>query len=385
MAAEGSGDDVPPLREQTIYVPYDKLRETFEKTGRGVFIPYARFEELWQAARAAQQKTAPVQPPAPALIAEADNDATLGKDVVHVVAKLKIDILAQGWVTVPLRLGDAGIVSAMLVEPGGQEQPARLAVAPDGGYQLLYENTAKGPRQISLRLEYAKAFTKSPGRNDVAFAAPQAPLNRWRVHIAESAVKIHIDPLIAASEVPGGAEEQPGDGADKKPADAAAAKPDGDKPADAKPTDEQPVDKQPAGGKAVEETVLLAFVGAASTVKIDWTAKAEGASGMAALATVMAQQTVRIEEAAVRTRVTLVYTISRAELDRLTIEVPGDQKVASVTSPNLRAWAVEAAGETQKIVAELFEPARQSETIEIELEQFAAPAAAARASGCPGG
>ena len=51
-----SDEAATPLREQTIYVPYDKLRETFEKTGRGVFIPYDRFQELWQAARLQQDK-----------------------------------------------------------------------------------------------------------------------------------------------------------------------------------------------------------------------------------------------------------------------------------------------------------------------------------------
>ena len=39
------------LREQTIYIPYEKLRKVFEKEGRGVFLPYEKFRELWQAAQ----------------------------------------------------------------------------------------------------------------------------------------------------------------------------------------------------------------------------------------------------------------------------------------------------------------------------------------------
>src|SRR6185436_19773484 len=34
-----------PLKEQTIYVPYAKLRAMFEKEGRGVFLPYDKFQE----------------------------------------------------------------------------------------------------------------------------------------------------------------------------------------------------------------------------------------------------------------------------------------------------------------------------------------------------
>ena len=41
-------------REQTIYVPYEKLREVFEKPGRGVFLSYEEFQKLWKSARATQ-------------------------------------------------------------------------------------------------------------------------------------------------------------------------------------------------------------------------------------------------------------------------------------------------------------------------------------------
>ena len=50
--ADKSADD-KPLREQTIYIPYDKLRQVFEQSGRGVFLPYDKFQELWLAARRA--------------------------------------------------------------------------------------------------------------------------------------------------------------------------------------------------------------------------------------------------------------------------------------------------------------------------------------------
>ena len=282
----------------------------------------------------------------PAVITEADSEATVGKEVVRVVAQLKIDVLARGWVEVPLRLQDAGVISATLVGTDGQEQPARLAIAADGSYKLMLENKSKLPIHVSLRLEYAKAFNKTPGRNDVSFAAPQAPVNRWTVHIPESGAKVHIDPLIAATQFPD-------DKTEKVPPDGAA--PEKDKKKD---------------GPANDETVLLAFVGAAPTVRIDWTAKAEGASGLAALASVEAQQVVRVEEAVLRTHAMLNYSISRAELARLTIEVPADQKVVNVSSPNVRSWTVEAADDAQKISVDLFEPTRQSETIQLDLEQY---------------
>jgi hypothetical protein len=317
-----------PPREQTIYVPYDKLRNTFEKEGRGVFIPYERFQELWRAAREHQRKPFDVKPPTPAVITEADNEATVAKEVVQVKARLKIDLLGTGWIEVPLRLQGAGVISATMIADG-KEESARLAVADDGGYKLVVENKTKNTRQIELRLEYAQEFKKTPGRNEISFAAPQAPVNRWRVRVPETGVKVNIEPLIAATEPPAA-------GADEK----------------------------------VKETVLLAFVGAASSVKIDWTAKAEGASGLAALANVEANQEVRIEEGAVRTLVRLQYSISRADLSQLLIEVPNDQKVVNVSDANVRQWSVEAGEKTQKITVQLFEPARSNASLQIELEQF---------------
>ena len=364
-AAEIAG----PPREQTIYIPYEKLRQTFEKEGRGVFIPYPQFQQLWKAAREQERKPAEAKPPVPAVITMADNEATVGKDVVRVKAQLKIDLLASGWVEVPLRLDDAGVISASIVAADGSEEPARLAIAEGGGYKLVVENMAKAPQQIELRLEYAKAFNKTPGRNDVSFDAPQAPVNRWKVRIPEAGAKAHIEPMIAASEPPAG---------EAVANSAKAAHANGEQPK-AAPADAEnkASDKKPA-----DETVLLAFVGAAPNVRIDWTAKAEGASGMTALATVEAQQQVRIEEAALRTHARLTYSISRAELSALSIEVPADQKVVNVAEANVRQWSVETTGKTQKITVQLFEPARQTESIDIDLVQYTEqPAAPAKAAG----
>ena len=169
----------------------------------------------------------------------------------------------------------------------------------------MFENKTKQPVPLLLRLEYAKAFNKTPGRNDVSFAAP-GPGKPLDGAVRRAASKIHIDPLIAATE-----ELRRRAAQDDKP---------GEK-------------KKDNAKKPADETVLLAFVGAAPAVRIDWTAKAEGASGLAALASVEAQQQVRIEEAVIRTHATLAYSISRAELTQLILEVPADQKVVNVSSP----------------------------------------------------
>lgn len=334
-----------PLREQTIYIPYEKLRKVFEKEGRGVFLPYEKFRELWEAAREKTAQPPDERPPTGAVITETENEATVSKDVVRVVAKVKIDLLAEGWHKVPLRLADAAITEAKI-----GDQPARILGDGGAGYQLLIEKKGKQPESIVLDLQYAKAITRQPGQNSVDFQAPQAPVSRWRVRIPEPGVKVELSPLIAATE-----ESRQG-----------GPPPDGEAKA------EEPKEGEPKeAAKPADETVVLAFVGAAPTVRIQWTPKAEGATGLEALVSVQTQQEVWIHEGVTRSRVQFTYSISRAELEQLAIELPGDYKVTNVFDANVRQWSVEQADNTQKLNVQFFEPAKGNQAVTVELEKFA--------------
>jgi hypothetical protein len=211
------------------------------------------------------------------------------------------------------------------------DQPARLVADPAGGYKLLVDKKGKAPQSFTLALGFAKAYTKAPGQNSVSFESPQAPVSKWEMRIPGSGVKVNIHPLLAATEVP------------------------------------------PAAGAKADETVVQAFVGAAPTVRFDWTPKAEGAKGLLALASVKVEQQTTIDEGVTRTRATLAYEISRAELARLEVEVPADQKVVNVFDANVREWSVAPAGETQKVSVQLFEPAKAAQNLVVELEKFGGP------------
>ena len=269
--------------------------------------------------------------------------ATVSEDVVTVTATVRFEVLREGWVSVPLHLGDVALTSATV---GGQ--PARIvaegqgppvpilentqgsrAIAPAGpaGYSVLIEKTGKEPQRFELALEFAKAYTKAPGQNSVSFESPRAPVSRWEVRIPESGVEVNIHPLLAATEVP--------------------------------------PEKAGAG-----QTVVRAFVGAAPTVRIDWTPKAEGAKGLTALASVEVRQQTTIDEGITRTRAELDYEIRRATLARLEVEVPASQKVAGVFDPNVREWSVKQEPDKQTIVVDLFEPAKKTQGLVLELETF---------------
>ena len=327
---EGPVESESELREQTIYIPYTKLRGIFEKEGRGVFIPYEQFQQLWKKARAGEVEPVRPESPVKALLTEVSNQADVAEDVVRVHAKIKIEVLHAGWHSIPLRLKGAALLSARL-----GDVPARIVMAEDG-YRLLLEKREEGPAQFLVELVYAKAIRRSPGQNMVRFQAPQAPVNRWVIRVPQSGVKVNIQPLIAASET----------------------------------TLSRASGEEVPPGPAVDETVVLAFVGAAPEVQISWTPRSEGATGLAALASVQVQQQVTVDEGVMRTQARLAYNISRAEVEQLVIEVPLDQKVINVFDPNVRQWKVVEAGEVQQVHVQLFQPARGSQTLTIELEQF---------------
>ncbi|MCP3902278.1 MAG: hypothetical protein GY715_01470 [Planctomycetes bacterium] len=333
VAQDSDDAKEPPSTEQSIYIPYKKLREVFEREGRGVFLPYEEFQALW---RAAHERTGPDdadEPPVDALITETSNEATVRHDVVTVNATVHIELLRDGWNEVPLRLDDAAITGATI-----DDEPARLLFTAGRGYSLLYEKAEAAPVALELKLTYAKSYNRAPGRNSVSFNAPQAPISRWRVAIPEEGVKVNLRPLIAATDVP------------------AQTEPD----------------------LEGDWSVVLAFVGAAPSVGIDWTPKSEGATGLGALADVVSEQRVWIDEGVARTRVDLAYEISRTELPALTIEVPVGEKVVDVSDANVRQWSVERFEQreppVQVITIELFEPIKGQQKVRVELERFTSEA-----------
>ncbi len=306
--------------EQSIYIPYKKLWRTFEEKGRGVFLPYDEFMELWRKAESTKTRPPEAHPPVTTVVAEVAGEVTVSEDVVLVKADVRIELLKEGWHEIPLRLDDVAITSATLAG-----KPARLVRKAGKGYYLVTQKTGKEPEVLTLKLEFARSYAKAPGRNSVDFQCPVAPVSRWDVRVPEQGVKVDVEPMLATTDAPA------------------------------------------AEGNI---THVLAFVGATPTLRINWTPKAEGAKGLKALATVTAQHEVRIDEGVTRTRTRLSYDISRTELSQLMIEVPAGQKVVNVFDQNVREWSVTSTGGVQHIAVELFQSARETQALVVELETF---------------
>jgi len=354
-AAPGADEPQEPVvRERTIYIPYQRLRSLFEKEGRGVFVPYETFRQLWDAARRAEQTVPPDAIRHRALIGSIDSRATVAGDVVVVRSEAQVELLDEGWHEIPLRLMGAALRSATI-----DGRPARLHQAEDGSRFLLEKNPTNEPRQLVLVLEYATAYRRSPGRNEVAFHPPAAPIHRWRIEVPEAGAEITVQPDVAVRPLTEDELNESPPGTDESEANGTAD--------DATEGNDDTTDTESA---RPERTAVEAFVGGADLVGFSWTAKAEGAAGLTALVTAQSRQEMTIDEGVVRTRVEVAYDISRADVSRLTLEVPGDHDIVNVFDPNVQKWEKRSVDGVQRIDVTLFQPTRGNQSLVIELEQF---------------
>ncbi|MCA9107127.1 MAG: hypothetical protein KDA83_17035, partial [Planctomycetales bacterium] len=292
-AQEGDSADERPLRERTIYVPYQRLRSLFEKEGRGVFLPYEEFQQLWQAAREGRGEVAPEPDRQRSVITAIDSVATVEGTVVSVESTVRLELLASGWHEIPLQLMGSALSQATI-----DDRPARVFQREDGQQVLLLRNPDDAPLGIELKLVYAQIYEKTPGTNHVVLHPPLAPIHRWEIVVPEADAQVRIQPNVALKTL---AAETEGNDA---------------------PTDN--VGEAMEGDENGALTRVEAYVGGADTVGFSWTAKAEGAAGLTALVTAQARQEVTVDEGVIRTRATLTYDVSRADVSRFVIEVPAD-------------------------------------------------------------
>ena len=125
--------EVPPT-ERSIYIPYEDLEKVFEKDGRGVFLPYREFLDLWNQL-SVKSEDEEIDPPTDGVLSSAHYSATLEGDenarVLKIVAKLQAEsFLDKGWSVVPLIAGELNVAEAETGE-------ATLHLADAGGYQLI--------------------------------------------------------------------------------------------------------------------------------------------------------------------------------------------------------------------------------------------------------
>lgn len=308
-----------------VYVPYEKLKGVFETEKQGVFLPYEEFRRLWRAAQRAPADV--VEAPTPYLVSTARFTGTVGAELATMQLELTVDILADGWVEVPIGLGDVAVANVRFAEPAPKPEaaqaPTPLLRVVAGRYALL----TRGKGRRVLVVEFVRQLVTQPGLNVLSFRIPASAITTLELTIPEENMKVDVEPMLAAS------------------------------------TDQ--VDQ--AGKKA---TRLRAFLGSAEAVKLSWKPKTQAAADLAPVVISDQLQHIHVAEALVSHEITFTYDIRRRGVEAFTVQLPGEFRVTGVEGANIARWDIAAAGKTQNLDVKLFSPAKGTYTLTVKMELF---------------
>ncbi len=297
--------------ERSIYLPYDDLRNVFEEDGRGVFLPYEEFQELWDQLKIQKEETK-AEPP----IGSATRSATYRGTVEDGVAVIKAEIVVEsfnpdGWTVHPLG-SDLGNIADV------QAWSAFLQREADGEYKLLMPKDGQYAIELTL---YAKV-EESAGRAEMTVRFPRSPVARFDLLVPGEGWEFEVSPATAFTSEPG------------------------------------------EGG-----TKLSFFAGAAEETTIAWKKKG-GESMLEPLLFAEADLGSEVVPGAVRTKASLRYRILRAGLGSFSVAVPDGQAVLEVLGSNIKEWNVTPAGDgSQTVTVALHAPVEASYELGLVLEQ----------------
>ena len=153
-----SGKPKQIVRQETVYVPYEKLKEIFEKEGRGIFLPYEEFLRLWHAAQPKPPEPPPDEPPAPAVIRGGSYKGSVSGDVVRFDVTYEMDALKKGWSELPIPLTGVALESVELSSPGA------MFSAKGNAYRVLFP----APGHYQAKLRFSVRVSQQPGRKTIS-------------------------------------------------------------------------------------------------------------------------------------------------------------------------------------------------------------------------
>ncbi|NNE92830.1 MAG: hypothetical protein HKN23_14395 [Verrucomicrobiales bacterium] len=301
-------------RERSIYVPFEDLEAIFEQDGRGVFLPYREFLDLWNQINLQDKKKDEEKPPTDGVLASAQYTAAVEGDenqVLAIDAVLTVESFKEkGWAVVPLLKAGMNIAEAETGE-------ATLHLGKNG-YELILPN--KGQYEIKLKL-YAKV-NKSSGRHSVGINLPKAGVSKFEAIVPDTGWEFDIQPGAAYT-----------------------------------------TQDEPDG-----TTKLSFFFGETEHFDIGWQKQGEETK-LTPLLFVETDLTAKVVPGALQTDAVLNYRILRAGVDSFEVTVPGGQEVLSVAGENIKEWDVSDMGDSQRLLVSLHSSAKQSYTLRISLEE----------------
>lgn len=306
-------DDNPPVRERErrVYVPFDELEKVFNDGGKGVFLPYREFLDLWNELTLKREEDEK-PPPAAAVLAKAEYTGRVEGDSVILDAKITAESFQKGWVLLPLTEKAA---------PGIGEATTGTAVLrsrADGSDLMLPE---KGVYEITLKI-YAPII-RSAGKSRVTLNLPRAAVSRLSITVPGEGLEFELNPAAAfTAQVEGG------------------------------------------------QTQFACFFGAGAQQNIAW-GSAQAVTQMSPLVLAQHKLTTQIGIGSVATTADIAMRVLRAPINELKIGLPADQEILGVTGAGIKEWKIEpAAGKASRKTLIILpeKPLRDDYALKLQLE-----------------
>ena len=150
-----------------------------------VVIPVTEYRTLYTKAYPAEPE--PEMPPVPATLTRIDYDLRVGGDLAKGRVELTVDVLRNGWVSVPIPEG------LLVREARLDKQPVSLvpSAATKGGSQL--NAVLSHPGRSVLVLEIALPVTFSAGNETITLPAANSGMTRASVDLARQGVDVQVE------------------------------------------------------------------------------------------------------------------------------------------------------------------------------------------------
>ncbi len=257
------------------------------------------------------------------VIEAADYTGHLEEQVVRLDVRYTIRVLQDGWVQVPLSLGDSMITKIELEKKIGQTH-----IAPRGGTYVLVTNK-KGTYKVLVKC--SKLLTQDSQFEGIQLGIPQATFSTLTLTLPYEDVELRRE-------------------------------------------DQLYVDRQAAGAK---KTVLVARVGAAELIDLRWRTRPADPIKIEPLLYGETNTIVTLEEQLARGLSIVDYRISQGSVRQFVVRIPAGLNILYVRGPGIDDWrVVEQEGTRLLTVALGYEFKEGTYRLVIESEQTISESAA---------
>src|SRR5262249_1716159 len=173
------------VREKTLYVPYEKLENIFEKEGRGIFLPYEEFLRLWQAAQPKPAPDKPNVPPADAVVRGGTYTGVVAGEVARFGVIFEIEALKKGWSEVALPLKNIAVESVEL------SSPKALFSSKGSDYAVFLPE----PGRYEAKIKLSARVAQEPGKKTLSFGIPPVAVSKLDLSIPEEELRVDVKPI----------------------------------------------------------------------------------------------------------------------------------------------------------------------------------------------